>query len=73
MNRFQRRRQAAIERQNDFYNSYVRHLPEVGPEVLGKPGVSHMVLFHDKWCGIYDGKGCNCDPELKIYSEPSRT
>jgi hypothetical protein len=55
------------------YGNYVRHLPEVGPEVLGPPGVTHMVCFHDDWCRIYDGKACSCGPEVRFYAEPRRT
>jgi len=72
MNRHERRRQAAMHRQNSFFNSYVRHLPETGPEILGKPGVSHLVFCHDNWCGIYDGKQCNCEPEVRFFAEPHR-
>jgi hypothetical protein len=73
MNRRERRRQAAMQRHNSFYNNYVRHLPEVGPEGLGKPGVSHIVFCHDDWCRIYEGKGCNCDPDVKFFAEPQRS
>jgi hypothetical protein len=31
----------------------VHHLPEVGPEVLGRPGVLHAVFYHDD-CRIHD-------------------
>ena len=71
MNRQQRRRQAAMAKQNKFFTEYVQHLPEVGPETIGKPGrVCHMVCFHDEDCTIYDGKGCNCD--VKFFAEPER-
>jgi hypothetical protein len=53
--------------------SYVRHLPEVGPEALGKPGVYHQVVHHGGWCGIFKGRDCNCDPHVKFYAEPKRT
>ena len=72
MNRQQRRRQAAMARHDRFFNERVKHLPEVGPEALGKPGVHHMAMFHDEWCGIYDGKACNCSPQIKYYAEPDR-
>ena len=73
MNRHERHRQAAKARQSSFFNDYVRHLPEVGPEVLGQPGVTQMVCFHDADCRIYSGEGCNCEPEVRFYAEPSRT
>ena len=73
MNRHERRRKAAMAKHNRFVNDYVHHLPEVGPEVLGKPGVSHMVCYHDEWCQIYDGKTCNCEPDVKFFAEPKRS
>ena len=72
-NRKTRRRLASINKHNGFYDSYVRHLPEVGPKIPWKPGVTHMVVFHDVWCGIYDGKVCNCDPHVKLHAEPRRS
>jgi hypothetical protein len=66
MNRRERRRQAAMARHNKFVAEHVRHLPEVGPEVLGTPGVHHMVCWHDESCRIYDGKSCSCEPLIKF-------
>ena len=73
MNRHDRRRQAAMQRENKFVEDYVLHLPEVGPDVLGKPGVTHVVVFHDEWCRIYDGGGCNCSPDIRFFAEPKRS
>jgi hypothetical protein len=73
MNRHERRRQAAKARQNKFVDEYVRHLPEVGPEVLGQPGVTHVVFYHDDWCRIYDGSACNCEPGVRYFAEPKRS
>ena len=42
-NRQQRRRSAAMARRNAYVENYVEHLPEVGPEALGEPGVRHVV------------------------------
>jgi hypothetical protein len=71
MNRAERRRQAAMA-ENKFFDDYVSHLPEVGPDAVGKPGITHMVCFHDEWCSIYDGNACNCDPRVKFFAEPVR-
>ena len=38
-----------MDKHNRFVRDYVHHLPETGPDVLGKPGVSHMVCYHDEW------------------------
>jgi hypothetical protein len=72
MNPHDRRRQRAMDRQNSFYSDYVRHLPRSGPDAIGKPGVHHDVLHHDPDCSIYDGEGCNCEPEVEMFSEPQR-
>jgi hypothetical protein len=34
MNRHQRRRQRAMDRQTSFYSNHIRHLPELPPESL---------------------------------------
>jgi hypothetical protein len=73
VNRHERRRQAAINRKNRFFDDYVRHLPEVGPDALALPGVTHMVVAHDEWCAIYDGSDCNCEPEVRFFAEPARS
>jgi hypothetical protein len=73
MNRHERRRKAVMQKQNKFVNEYVHHLPEVGPEVLGKPGVSHVIFYHDEWCKIYDGNACSCEPEVRFFAEPKRS
>lgn len=25
-----------------------------------------MTYYHDDWCGIYDGRPCNCDPDVVV-------
>jgi hypothetical protein len=72
MNRHQRRRRAVMDKHNRFVRDYVHHLPEAGPDVLGKPGVSHMVCYHDEWCQTYDGNGSNCEPVIRFFAEPKR-
>jgi hypothetical protein len=64
-----------MQRENRFIEDYVRHLPEVGPEVLGRPGggVFHMVCAHDEWCRIDDGADCNCSPDIRFFAEPERS
>jgi hypothetical protein len=73
MNRRERRRKAAMAKHNRFFNEHIRHLPEVGPEVIGKPGISHMVCYHDERCRIYDGQMCDCQPQIKFFAEPARS
>ena len=72
MNRHERRRQKAMSRQDSFYNTHVRHLPEIPREEAVGKGVFHAVHFHEGWCPIYSGKACTCEPEVKFYREPTR-
>jgi hypothetical protein len=23
-------------------------------------------IYHDDWCGIYRGRRCNCDPDIRL-------
>lgn len=78
MNRQERRRQNAKNRHSKFVNDYVRHLPEVGADAVGQPGLLHVVYYHDEWCSIYDKPNgtlddCNCKPIVKYHSEPRRS
>ena len=73
MNRHDRRRKAVMARHNRFVSEYVHHLPEVGPGALGRPGITHVVFYHDKWCRIYGGRTCNCKPDVRIFAEPKRS
>jgi hypothetical protein len=74
MNR-KHRRAERIKCETNFYESYIRHLPEVpvdAPIERGK--VYHIVCRHDVWCSIYDGGGlCNCDVEITRHVEVKRS
>jgi hypothetical protein len=66
MNR-KERRAAMKQGHTDFYEDHVRKLPQVQPGTpLEKGKVYHLVYHHDAWCGIYDGLGCDCDPDEEI-------
>jgi hypothetical protein len=58
---------------NPVVEQYVKHLPEVGPEIMNEPGVHHVVFHHEDWCGIFKGQRCNCSPGVKFYAEPNRS
>jgi hypothetical protein len=32
---------------NPIVEQYVKHLPEVGPEIMSAPGLHHVVIQHD--------------------------
>jgi hypothetical protein len=32
----------------------------------GKPSASIAHVYHEDWCGIFKGKECNCEPEIKL-------
>lgn len=73
MNRHERR-VARKKREGDFYNDYIRHLPEVpvdAPMERGK--VYHSVCHHDDWCAIYHGGECNCNVVVTRHVEVKRS
>lgn len=77
-NRHKRRADAARQRsrKGNFYESYLRHLPQVDSLDLSKPGIVHMVHRHDDWCAIYKtghAADCNCNVEIEFRAEPTRS
>jgi hypothetical protein len=73
MNR-KHRRAEHIKRETNFYESYIRHLPEVPVDApLERGKVYHIVCHHDVWCSIYDGGICNCDVEVTRHVEVKRS
>ena len=34
-----------------------------------QPGVHHILLRHDGWCGIHKDGKCTCDPDIEIHRE----
>jgi hypothetical protein len=37
------------------------------------PAFLKCFFYHDDWCQIYDGKTCNCEPDVKFFAEPKRS
>jgi hypothetical protein len=74
MNRRQRRARA---RGNNFYERYVRHLPQVPLDApLERGRVYHVTFFHDERCQIYETNNpadCNCNPTVERRIEPRRS
>ena len=29
-------------------------------------GLHHMTIAHDDWCGIFEDRRCNCDPDIRL-------
>ncbi len=71
MNRKERRARLAMAREKKFVEDYVKHLP--ASTDINAPGVHHMVFYHDTWCNIYRGGSCNCEPDIKLFTEPKRS
>jgi hypothetical protein len=80
MNRHARRKAAAQARRrghNEYYETYVKHLPQapIG-EPLERGRVHHLVFHHDDWCRFYETGNfvdCNCDVLLTRHVEPERS
>ena len=82
MNRHDRRAAAARakgarDKHNNFFESYIRHLPQVPLDAPRQPGtVEHLVIHHDEWCRFYETENfndCNCDFVVSRHVEPERS
>ena len=31
--------------------------------------VYHFTILHDEWCGIFKGKPCDCNPEVRDFTQ----
>jgi hypothetical protein len=47
------------------YTKKLRRLLAQGALPVGV-GVHQLDVCHDRWCRIYKGKPCNCDPDLRL-------
>ena len=47
--------------------SYLEKVLKMGKEIVepGNPQVHHVGIFHDDWCGIFKGKPCDYDPDVR--------
>jgi len=72
MNRQQRRAaQRRRQKENKFYDQYLKHLPQTDQPARGR--LTHVVMFHDEWCQIHRGGTCNCSPDVELREEPDRS
>jgi hypothetical protein len=52
------------------YFKKLRKLHEQGK--LSTCSLGLVDVYHDDWCGVYQGRYCNCDPEIRLrdFFEP---
>lgn len=49
----------------DKNSNYVKKLMDnVNDNPWPKPGAHLIEIQHDRWCRIFKGKACNCDPDI---------
>jgi hypothetical protein len=65
LNRHERRRAAALGSRTGYLH---RIVAAFGDAKL-TPGVHLAAIEHDRWCGIYRGRGCDCVPDISV-SDP---
>lgn len=52
------------------YLRKLRYLMRVGA-LPSDVGMHQLTVYHDDWCGIYQGKRCHCDPIIRLdWSQP---
>jgi hypothetical protein len=48
--------------------NYLKKLAKL--QVSLPPGrVSHAVIRHDQWCAVYQGRACDCDPDVSLHAD----
>jgi hypothetical protein len=52
------------------HHNYVRKLLYLRRLGLIPNGVHIGDIYHDDWCGIWDGKRCNCNPDIRLTPVP---
>jgi hypothetical protein len=71
MNRRARRAAAARARRTSGRSGYMHRLIAAHgahDDVLrGK--LTHAVIEHDSWCGIYRGRACDCVPDISLHPD----
>jgi hypothetical protein len=52
------------------YVRRVKYLHAIG--AIPRNGMAHIDVYHDGDCAHFEGRPCNCEPELKIrWTQPS--
>ena len=67
MNRRQRRAQEAQSRQQGA-GYFGRLIAASAAGALKRPGLHRICIEHDDWCGIFQGRGCTCTPDIRCHN-----
>jgi len=52
-------------------HEYLKKIVEANEKVKFQPGkVTHVQVTHDKWCKIFNGGECNCNPDISMIPNP---
>lgn len=43
-----------------YLKQVLKHVKDVPPGQI----VLHVEVQHDDWCGIYEGRSCDCEPSV---------
>ena len=49
----------------NYWNKIAEKADQIRP-MIRAGHVMHVNILHDKWCGIFSGKPCNCDPDVQV-------
>ena len=53
------------------YLKKLRYLHRIGA-IPREVGVHQVSIFHDDWCGIWQQRRCNCEPDIRLqWSQPA--
>jgi hypothetical protein len=46
------------------YVRRVKYLHAIG--AIPRNGMAHIDVYHDDWCGHFQGRACDCTPEVRV-------
>jgi hypothetical protein len=47
-------------------HNYFKKLMQLYAEGKLTIGSTEVDVYHDNWCGVYRGRYCDCDPEIRL-------
>jgi hypothetical protein len=55
-----------------LHNYYAKLLQLFDEGKLSPGRLTEVFIYHDDWCGIYQGGYCDCDPEIELQPPPEQ-
>ena len=54
------------------YHAKVMELAKNNPGLFQLGKITHVNVAHDDWCDVYEGRACNCNPDVKLATDETQ-